>query len=201
VLDPTVTQTGASVFLNGISTLTQGLDVSATYVTDFDSAGSVTWTLAGNYSDTSIGSIIPTPSAFSPGVTLFNQTSQTLLTHAYPKEKVSLTGFWSLDDWTVNLRETIYGPSSVDYSPNGGIYYTNKVSTAAITDVEVSYHFLDGWSVSAGANNLFDKRPETILPLNATTLTNGGNVVNAPLSISPYGTNGGFYYTRLSFNF
>ena len=48
---------------------------------------------------------------------------------------------------------------------------------------------------------MFDKRPETILPLNATTLTNGGNIVNAPLSISPYGTNGGFYYTRLSFNF
>src|SRR6201999_673356 len=73
VLDPTVTQTGISIFLNGASTLTQGVDVSANYVTDLDSAGSINWTLAGNYSDTSIGSIIPTPSTLATGVTLFSQ--------------------------------------------------------------------------------------------------------------------------------
>jgi iron complex outermembrane receptor protein len=89
----------------------------------------------------------------------------------------------------------------VDYSPNGGTFYTNKVGTRPITDLEVGYNFLENWTLSAGANNLFDERPETIRSLNATTLTNGGNVVNAPLSISPYGTNGGFYYTRLSFAF
>jgi iron complex outermembrane receptor protein len=201
ILDPTVTQTGASIFLNGISTLTQGVDLSANYVTDWDSWGSVTWTLAGNYTDISISKIIPTPSTFAPGVTLFSQTSQTLLTHANPKEKVSLSANWSLEDWSVNLRETLYGPSSVDYSPNGGIYYTNRVGTRAVTDLEIAYRAFDAWTISLGANNLFDERPEGIVPLNATTLTNGGNVVNAPLSISPYGTNGGFYYTRLSFNF
>jgi iron complex outermembrane receptor protein len=201
VLDPTVTQTGVSIFLNGVSTLTQGVDVSANYFSDFDEFGTVNWTLAGNYTDTSIGSVIPTPSTLAAGATLFSQTALTLLTHANPKEKVGLSALWSLDDWTVNLRETLYGPSSVDYSPNGGTYYTNKVSTAAITDLEVGYRFLENWTLSAGANNLFDKRPEAVLPLNNTTLTNNGNIVNAPLSISPYGTNGGFYYTRLSFNF
>jgi iron complex outermembrane receptor protein len=201
VLDPTVTQTGAAIFLNGISTLTRGVDVSANYVTALDEAGTINWTLAGNYTDISISSIIPTPTSLAPGVSLFSQTSQTLLTHANPKEKISLSALWSLDDWTLNLRETVYGPSSVDYSPNGGTYYTNKVGTRVITDLEASYRFLDGWQISAGANNLFDERPEVIRPLNATTLTNGGNVVNAPLSISPYGTNGGFYYTRLSFSF
>jgi iron complex outermembrane receptor protein len=201
VLDPTVTQTGVSVFLNGVSTLTQGVDVSASYVTELDGYGSINWTLAGNYTDTSISSVLPPPSTLAPGVNLFSQTSLTLLTHANPKEKVSLTALWSLDDWTVNLRETLYGPSSVDYSPNGGVYYTNKVSTAGITDLEVDYRLLEGWQIAFGANNLFDQRPETVLPLNATTLTNGGNIVGAPLSISPYGTNGGFYYTRLSVNF
>jgi len=201
VLDPTVTQTGVAIFLNGISTLTQGVDISANYLTDLEDAGTISWTLVGNYTDTSIGNIIPTPSVFSPGVVLFNQTAQTLLTHANPKEKVGLSALWSFDDWTVNLRETLYGPSSVDYSPNAGTYYTNKIGTAAITDLDVSYRFLDSWTLTAGANNLFDKRPEGVRALNATTLTNGGNIVDAPLSISPFGTNGGFYYTRLSFNF
>ena len=61
VLDPTVTQTGVALFVNGISTLTQGIDVSANYLTDLDSYGIINWTLAGNYTDTSISSIIPTP--------------------------------------------------------------------------------------------------------------------------------------------
>jgi iron complex outermembrane receptor protein len=197
VLDPTVTQTGVSIFLNGISTLTQGVDVAANYVTDLDTLGTIDWTLAGNFTETSISSVIPTPSTFAPGVTLFSQTSLTLLTHASPKEKIGLGALWTLDDWSVNLRETLYGPSSVDYSPNGGTYYTNRIGTHAVTDLEVSYRY-DNWTLSFGANNLFDERPENVLPLTSTLLTNNGNIVDAPLSISPFGTNGGYYYTRLS---
>ena len=200
VLDPTVTQTGAAIFLNGISTLTQGVDLSANYLTDLGQAGTINWTLAGNFTDTSISKVIPTPWVFAPGVTLFSQTARTLLTHASPKEKVGLSALWSWEDWTVNLRETLYGPTSADYSPNGGTFYTNKVSTHAITDLEVGLHVQESWTVSFGANNLFDELPERIIPLNATTLTNGGTIVNAPLSISPFGTNGGYYYTRVSFN-
>ena len=114
-----------------------------------DDAGTINWTLAGNYTDISISKIIPTPATFAPGVTLFSQTSQTLLTHANPKEKVSFSALWSLDDWSVNLRETLYGPSSVDYSPNGGTFYTNKVGTQAITDLEASYRIL-GWLANLG---------------------------------------------------
>jgi iron complex outermembrane receptor protein len=200
-LDPTVTQTGASIFLNGISTLTRGVDVSANYLTDLESYGTINWTLAGNFTDTSISNVIPTPSTLAAGVTLFSQTTKTLLTHANPKEKIGLGALWSLDDWSVNLRETLYGPTSADYSPNGGTYYTNKVSTTAITDVEVNYNFLEAWNIAFGANNLFDKRPEPVVLVSPTQLSNSGSIVGAPLSISPYGSNGGFYYTRLSFNF
>lgn len=107
----------------------------------------------------------------------------------------------SVPCWSVNLRETLYGPTSADYSPNGGTYYTNKVSTAAITDVEVNYNFLEAWTIAFGANNVFDKRPEPVVLVSPTQLSNSGSIVGAPLSISPYGSNGGFYYTRLSFNF
>ena len=69
-------------------------------------------------------------------VALFSQTTTTLLTHANPKEKIGLSALWDIGDFSVNLRETLYGPTSADYSPNGGTYYTNKVPTTAITDIE-----------------------------------------------------------------
>ncbi|HWX90629.1 MAG TPA: hypothetical protein VNY75_10005, partial [Rhizomicrobium sp.] len=200
VLDPTVSQTGVALFVNGISTLTQGIDLSVNYLTDFGDYGSVSWTLAGNYNDTSISKQIATPTALAPQ-SLFSQTTTSLLTRANPKEKVGLSALWTLDAWTVNLRETFYGPTSAYYSPDGGTYYLNEVKTTAITDVEIDYHYLESWTIAFGANNLTDKNPESRLAVNATTLSDGSNVVGAPLGISPYGINGGFYYTRLTFNF
>ncbi len=203
ILDPTVTFTGVTLLLNGISTLTQGVDVSANYLTDFEGFGAINWTLAGNFNETSISKIIPTPAALGPGVSLFDQTSRTYLTHANPKYKISLSALWNLDPWSVNLRETVYGPTSVDQSPDGGTYYTQKVSSAPITDLEINYNYLESWTVTFGANNLFDQRPETVaaVPGDPTTLQDGSNIVGAPLGISPYGINGGFYYTRLTFKF
>ena len=201
ILDPTVTQTGVALFVNGISTLTQGIDLSANYLTDFGDFGSVNWTLAGNYSDTSISKMIATPSTLVPGVSLFSKTATSLLTSANPKEKIGLSALWSLDPWTVNLRETLYGPTSAYYSPNGGTYYLNKVDTTAITDLEIDYHYLESWTIAFGANNLTDERPNSRRVLSPTQLSDGSNVVGAPLGISPFGINGGFYYTRLTFNF
>ncbi len=203
VLDPTVTFTGVTLLLNGISTLTQGVDVSANYLTDFGDWGSVNWTLAGNYNDTSISKVIPTPTALGPGVSLFDQQSRSYLTHANPKEKIGLSALWTLDAWSINLRETFYGPTSADLTPDGSTYYTNKVKTTAITDLEIDYNYLESWTVAFGANNLLDQRPASIgvVPGDPTTLQDGSNIVGAPLGISPYGINGGFYYTRLTYKF
>ncbi|HVZ27776.1 MAG TPA: TonB-dependent receptor, partial [Rhizomicrobium sp.] len=60
-LDPTATQQGVTAFLNGISTLSQGIDLVANYPTDFDDYGVVNWTLAANYNDTSISKVNPAP--------------------------------------------------------------------------------------------------------------------------------------------
>jgi len=108
---------------------------------------------------------------------------------------------WNLDPWTVNLHQTLYGPTSAFYGPNGGTYYLNKVSTTAITDIEVEFHYFESWTISFGTNNATNETPEVRGVVNATTLQDGSNVVGAPLSISPFGINGGFYYTRLTFNF
>ena len=162
--------------------------------------GSINWTLAGNYNDTSISKTIATPTQLV-GQTLFNRSATSLLTRASPKEKIGLSALWTLDDWSINLRETLYGPTSVFNSPNGGQYFLNEVHTTAITDIEIDYHWLQSWTIAFGANNLTDERPDNRLLISPTLHADNSNVVNAPLGISPFGINGGFYYTRLTFNF
>ena len=74
-------------FLNGINTLTQGMDLTANYPTDFGEYGAVNWTLAGNYNETSIGRINATPAvllASNTNATFFNFGTQYGFTHTLP---------------------------------------------------------------------------------------------------------------------
>ena len=198
------------MFANGLSTLTQGVDVTANYASDFSEWGTVNWTAAMNYGETSISSVAPDPTPITSvaaggtstpdGQHLYDETAKSLLTDASPKFKIGLGALWTLGDFTVNLRETIYGPTKVFYSPNGGDYDKNEVEAAAITDMEVDYAATDTIGLAIGANNLFDQRPASLVFNGNTPCRWNTNVVNAPLSISPYGINGGYYYGRVTFN-
>ncbi len=95
---------------------------------------------------------------------------------------------------------------------NGQYYYNAVVEATPIFDLEVGYDLTEFATIAVGANNLFDKTPE-IPPLvanydPATWPTNGaspyinnGGTINAPYGHGPYGTNGGYYYARLSLSF
>ena len=74
-----------------------------------------------------------------------------------------------------------------------------------ITDLDVSYRFNKQLTVSVGANNLFNIYPtENIRSkvVNGTAFTGSDNVGIFPYSgISPFGFNGAFYYTKVSYKF
>jgi iron complex outermembrane receptor protein len=210
ILDPTVTQTGVSVFTNGANTRTRGVDLVLSYLTDFADYGTINWTLSGNYNQTKLTKVKLAPSQLTPAgqsapIGLFDQTSTSLLETGSPRVKVIGSLFYTIGKFSLTARETIFGKASADYSPDGGKFYTSKVGTSGITDLEVNYKLLSGLEFSIGANNLFNKKAPTIALLsNGTanpTITNGGNVFDAPLSITPYGINGGYYYVRVNFNF
>jgi len=205
VLDQNLTYVAAAVFANGISTLTQGVDVTVNYASDFDDMGTVDWTLAANFGETTISSLPPTPAPIlnsTPGPQgLYDPSALSLLTEGSPKFKIGLGALWQLDAWTINLRETIYGPTKYLVSPNGGNFGLEEVSTAGITDLEVDYALSNLIGLAVGANNLFDQNPETLKATGPTSLQDGSHIYNAPLSISPYGINGGFYYGRITFKF
>lgn len=205
ILDPTVSTTGVDVFVNGISTRTRGVDLTINYNTDFDAYGTAVWTLAANYTETTITNIAPPPAQLANQGGLFTANSLSILRNASPREKIGLGVLWNVDRFTVNLHDTIYGPTSEESTDAFGNPSFNEVSTASITDLEVNYAITDYLNFAVGANNLFDKRPEQV-GLSGGLPNNLGDpfpavAFNDPLLFSPYGINGGFYYGRITVNF
>ena len=203
VLDPTVSQTGINIFTNGANTRTRGVDLVASYATDFGTLGTVNWTLSGNYNETRITKLGIAPATLG-GIPLFDVGAQANLETASPKVKLIGSAFYTVGKLSATLRGTMYGRSSSLLSPDGGTYYRQRVGTAYIQDVELNYKLTRALEVSIGANNLFDKRPPTVALVPGTTnntLVNGGNVLDAPLTFSPYGINGGYYYGRINIGF
>ncbi len=202
ILDPTVTQTGINIFTNGANTRTRGLEMTMSYPMDLG-AGKIDWTLAANYNSTKITSLGVAPALLN-NIPLFNLTAQSNLETASPKAKAILSALYTMGKFSLTARETMYGKTSAFTSPDGGTFYQQKIGTSFITDLEAKYAISDGLEFSIGANNVFNKRPPTVQLVPGTTtfqLVNGGNVLDAPLTFSPFGINGGYYYARMNVSF
>jgi iron complex outermembrane receptor protein len=118
--------------------------------------------------------------------------------------RLNLGALWKIGNWTVNLREAIYGKSSEWQHPDGSSnYYLTKIATKAITDLEVGYKLNSAWSLAVGANNLFNTYPNGINPgmLAEQRGNNDNGAVTVLPSFSPFGINGGYYYARANYKF
>jgi iron complex outermembrane receptor protein len=200
VLDPTVTFQGISIFSNGLDTRTRGVELVATYPSEF-SFGRIDWSVAANYNETEVTSIAPSPAQLVPQ-TFFDPTAISTLEDSSPKYRSVLTAAWSLDRFSATLRETLYGPSSQLESPDGGIYYETKIAATPITDLELTYS-LQSTKLTLGANNLFNRYPSGVNKDLLQAYRDGvsNSAVTIYPSFSPFGINGGYYYAKLAFSF
>ena len=202
VLDPTVTQTGINIFTNGANTRNTGLELLLNYASNYGDMGRVDWSAAGNYNKVEITRINQAPAQLLPQV-LLNLGAIASLESSSPKARVNFGALWKNKGWTVNLRESVYGPSSGYTTVNGTLYFKNEIKTSATTDLEVSKQLTKSLTLAVGANNLFNKYPDRnnadlIAAQNAAL--NTGSVNQYP-GFSPFGINGGYYYGRANYSF
>jgi iron complex outermembrane receptor protein len=211
-LDSGLSYAGISIFSNVGNTRTDGLEATATYSSDFEEYGHVDWSLGFNYNKTDVTKLNPLPAAVTN--TAFGQTAYLdasalsgLLT-SEPREKAILGAYWTLGKWAVNLRETIYGESSVLTSFNGsgeGVNaYKETIPVTGITDLTIDYKITPTIKLTVGANNLFDQYPpKTPEGSNNGTIepVDGALVSHVPYNFSPFGINGGYYYGRVTVTF
>ncbi len=211
VLDPGLTYVGVSVFTNAAKTRTRGVEVTANYASDFGDMGHVDWSAAVNYNKTTVLGQAPLPvqvrNALYGQTEILGPTALSYLETAPPRVKVVLGAFWTLDKFSVNLRETIYGKSSEIQSTSGtGIGgVVEKVGTTAITDLDVGYQLTEAVKVNVGANNLFNHKAPTVPNISdgrgGVRPADGSNVYDNPLGFTPFGINGGYYYARVTYTF
>ncbi|MGH6787493.1 MAG: TonB-dependent receptor plug domain-containing protein [Novosphingobium sp.] len=192
---------GGSVqyFTNGFDTVTKGVDVVGTLRTELG-GGKLNLTLAYNYNRSKV-------TRSDPGVIGVTQLID--IKYLAPAHRANFAANWQLGDFTLNVRESYYGEWRVsnDYPIRAGnvagaaIIDGQHFSAKFITDLDVSYTFMDHYTLTVGANNIFNTYPDKIQatidnPIYALT----GSLANGsiyPRSGGPFGINGGFWYARL----
>jgi iron complex outermembrane receptor protein len=127
---------------------------------------------------------------------ILGPTAIKALTDQTPQEKFIGQAFWNKDQWSVNARVSVYGPtSSLVEDSNGST--TEKINTTAIFDLDLGYKITEHIKVDLGANNLFNTFPPKT-PIVGGIPVDGALVYNVPYAFAPWGINGGYYYGRIA---
>lgn len=218
-LDPTVLESGSlsiQTFTNGIDTRTLGLEFSARYPVDL-SFGTLDLSASANYNKTTVTD----SSALG---TLWTVTAQDIIENASPRFRGNLGALFETGPFSANLRMNYFSDTTLLVRPNAfsttprpilGQFYEATVAATAIFDVELDYDITDFITIAIGANNVFDKTPEIpdfvadYDPANPSVgwlsgrspYINNNGAHNVPLNFGPYGSNGGYYYARVTVNF
>ncbi|WP_245156403.1 TonB-dependent receptor plug domain-containing protein [Agrilutibacter solisilvae] len=166
-------------FVNDFDTKTSGLDVVGSYTGDHF-GGHTTYSLAANWNHTEVT----------------DRTEAIISDMRVKKLEESLPayrGYIGVDHqrevFHANARLNWYGGFFEDHLDDGGLPIDE--GSAVTVDAEIGWKFASGLYVNVGAQNLFDKVPSD---------NPWGGIAGAKYPVhSPYGFNGGFYYTRVGF--
>ena len=173
-------------FTNAFNTSTKGIDfVGSWRHSIFD--GALTTTFAYNYNKSKV-------TKFDPAV--INEAQRIDIAHLAPNHRATLSANFLRGPWLFNARENYYG-----WWRDENDYPGQKFGAKFTTDADISYTFMEHFTLTLGANNIFNTRPDKIANSNANPIyvltgsTADGQVY--PRLGGPFGINGGFYYVRV----
>jgi len=167
-------------FTNDFDTTTKGVDLVANYSNEgFD--GELKYALAYNYTDTNVD-------AFGPNI---NDVKILRLEKGLPKNKGSFTTTYLADSWSLMARANFYGTWTQSLN-SGNLNNLIEADSTILLDTEFNYEFSEQLGFAVGINNITDDNGP-VDPTHSSGRTYA--------SSSPFGFNGRFYYTRISYNF
>jgi len=195
---------GGRFFSNAIDTRSNGVDLVASYGLTFGRNSVLRFSSGYNHNIVKVTHVDPTPdklSAFQEN--LFGRVERTRVERGNPRDNFYVSSNYSLGAFGLNARAQRYGEVSL-----AGVTATNETGTLDqtygakwITDLSTSFTVRSRYSLTVGADNLFDVYPDRNLNPGDPATSNGGlsNFGIFPYNaISPFGFNGRFVYTKFS---
>lgn len=191
-------------FTNGFDVSSKGIEAVANYRTEL-LGGPLNFTLAYSYNRLKAKNIKLT-TAGQPLVSLQQQYN---IANLAPRNRITASAAWQIDNFTINARANYFGEwsNALEYNlvaPVAGATSappSQIFSGKTLFDLDVSYTVAKHYTLTLGANNLFNIFPDKIKasPVNPIYALSGGlnDGQVYPRSGGPFGMNGGFYYARL----
>jgi iron complex outermembrane recepter protein len=198
---------GGRYFTNAIDTRTRGYDVIANYGLTLSPTSAVRLSAAYNWNRTRVTRVDTLPTNLS-GLrsSLFDRVEQSRIEVGNPENSLILGAMYTLAKLGVNLRTQRYGQvTALGTAPTNAFGPLDQTYAPKwITDVSASYG-IGRLNVSIGADNVFDVYPDRNNNNGniATLAAENGGTSNFGIfpyaGISPFGFNGRFIYTKLTF--
>jgi iron complex outermembrane receptor protein len=207
------TLSSVSFYTNDFETTTTGVDLVATYNTDFGRAGSGSLTAAWNWTETEV----------EDAGQEVSRNRVVDLENYNPANRGIFTYNHFLNDWRFLVRASYYdewissdfsgdptprGDDGTGYTvdcastpntgPSGGLNFNDLCYPDHwIFDVEAAYSFMDNWTAVVGVQNVADE----FGPVDKNNLDNTIGSGNTYATSTPFGFEGGFWYFRLRADF
>ena len=208
-------------FTNQIDTRTRGVDLVLAYKANIG-ADNLSLTLAGSHSQTRVRRQRPTPTQLVAGASAANQanrllglTSIELIEVAQPRTKILFSSNYKTGDLTLGARASYFGnvkafstglsplDNNVKCDANNRCVQTFRAKT--IIDLNATYAFTKDFSLTLGANNLFNIYPDK---WNNRADGKVGEAASYSSGQTPYtrnasqfGFNGSYYYLTANVKF
>jgi iron complex outermembrane receptor protein len=199
-------------FVNAADTVTNGVDIVATYDVDLGGDQTLRLSAAANWTETDLknDTIVSSIGGVDVGP-LFTPQDISIVEEWQPKTRVNLSANYSNGPWDVITRVSQFGKYTVCEgacnTPSGAGQNIQEFGSKWLTDIQVNYNFEDsGLTITVGANNLFDTYPDGNLIGQSRSGSLEG-IVSSPgvfqysRRSAPFGFNGGYWYGRVTYRF
>ena len=186
-----------SYFTNGLSTLTRGVDVVASYNTAA-MGGKLNLSLAYNHNANKV---------LSANANVISGAQIANIVNLAPHDVLHFTVGYSRGGFSLTARENYYGSwvNANDYGNAAGTAGANggplqHFGAKATTDLDLTYSLSKELAITLGANNLFNTFPDKLNNNSIRLFPVVGGSADGQVYArngGPFGMNGGFWYVRV----
>lgn len=184
-------------FVNAADLRTQGAELVANWQ-GRAVGGDLRLNVAWSYAETEIERLADTPAVLRtlvPGYRVIGVEESNTLTDAAPRTRAVLTANWARGGWSLLGRATRHGSATRVFDFGGGFEPRQTYGAEWQLDAEVAYAISDAWTVAVGGQNLTDNYADR-------SIDDIAYFGNLPYDVlSPIGSNGAFWYGRVSWTF